>query len=345
MNSRIASILKDRIAEFSYVDKVAGLVRTIEYERAGEVIKIPVASDVEDALACDDSMLREMVPNSSYQAIVYFEDRGFVPIRSRTRGLSYQSRLRLVCWVNGAKFSGDPDAAAKIEQQFHLALSSGTYNFGPFAGVRHSVEGVAQKGHAIFSAYTYPDSARQYLLPPYDAFAIDVLTTLRVLRGCEDQVTVGNDECWTPPTTKRRRNPSEFTCEELLDPITGLTDEQLGPGCLNCSGGSCTGVDILDNLGNVIAHVNDGGTYTITPMILPYADKAAALADTATIPTTAQMVRIEDTNRAYFGAPPATVADLVTAEDKFLLPVVETSKGINTTVVATLVGVQLTDPT
>lgn len=317
MNSRIASILKDRIAEFSYVDKVAGLVRTIEYERAGEKIKIPVASDVEDALACDDSTLRDMVPDSSYQAIVYFEDRGFVPIRSRTRGLSYQSRLRLVCWVNTAKFNSDPDAAAKIEQQFHLAMSSGTYNFGPFAGVRHSVEGVAQRGHSIFSAYTYPDSARQYLLPPFDAFAIDVLTTLRVLRGCEDQVTVGNDECWTAPTTRRRRNPSEFTCEELLDPITGLTQAQL-IDCLNCSG-------------------------TAMAQIIHKDDEADALSDITTIITDQQLLVLDDSGRTYIGNG-TTPAALVAAK-QFLLPVTETAKGINTTVVGLGVGVQLTDPT
>lgn len=323
MNSRIASLLKDRIAEFSYVDKVAGLVRTIEYERAGEVIKIPVATDVEDALACDDSSLRDMVPDSSYQAIVYFEDRGFVPIRSRTRGLSYQSRLRLVCWVNTEKFNSDPDAAAKIEQQFHLALTSNTYNFGPFAGVRHTVEGSAQRGHSIFSAYTYPDSARQYLMPPFDAFAIDVLTTLRVLRGCEDQVTVGNDECWTPPTTKRRRNPSEFTCEELLDPITGLTQAQL-IDCLNCSG-------------------------TAMPQIIHYANLAAA-AVSGTIITDQQLLVLDDSGRTYVGKN-TSATDLVAA--KVFLPSVEhvnelaDDEGLNTHVGAagtTPVSIQLNDP-
>lgn len=317
MNSRIASILKDRIAEFSYVDKVAGLVRTIEYQRAGEVIKIPVASDVEDALACDDSMLREMVPNSSYQAIVYFEDRGFVPIRSRTRGLSYQSRLRLVCWVNGAKFGGDPDAAAKIEQQFLLAMSSGTYNFGPFAGVRHSVEGVAQKGHAIFSAYTYPDSARQYLLPPYDAFAIDVLTILRVLRGCEDQVTLGNDECWTPPTTKRRRNPNEFSAEELMDPETGLTQAQLD--AIGCGGG--TDMPYLKEI---------------------YATESDALADNTTVPDDDQAIKVA--GRLYQGDGVSTSKALV--EAKIYNPsVTETAKGLNVDLIGITAGIQLTDPT
>ena len=240
MIHRIATILKDRISQFTYVDRLAGMVRLVKYERSGGVIAIPVAIDAEADLACDDSQHRDMVPDQAYGCMVYFEDRGVVRTTSRTRGVSFTARLRLVCWVNAQKFGSDPTAASKIQAQFLGAIEGSPYNSGPFIGLRHQVEGYPQAGHGIFSAYTYPEASRQYLLPPYDAFAIDIATSVRVKPGCEDDVTVSDDACWSPPTTRRRRNPNEFTCAELQDPVTGLTDEQLGPDCLDCEGtGEC----------------------------------------------------------------------------------------------------------
>lgn len=239
MNALIALLLKDRISQFTYVDRLAGMVRAVTKERAGASITIPVDIGVDDPWACGDSEITDMVPNDAYKCIVYFEDRGLRRVQNRTRGISFESRLRLVCWVNTAKFSNDNYAADRIMEEFVADLNTGVYNDGPFIGLRHTTESVPERGKALFSAYTYPDSARQYLLFPFDAFAIDIVTTMRIRPGCEDQVTPGSDECWVPPTNRRRRYPSEFTCEELQDPTTGLTTAQLGSGCLNCSGVGC----------------------------------------------------------------------------------------------------------
>ena len=261
MNALVALLLKDRISQFTYVDKLAGLVRAVTYERAGGTITIPVDIGVDDPLACGDAEVSDLVPNEGYKCIVYFEDRGLRRIQSRTRGISFESRLRLVCWVNTAKFSGDNYAADRIMEQFIGSLQDVPTNEGPFIGVRHQVETIPECGKSLFSAYTYPDTARQYLLFPFDAFALDIVTTMRIRPGCEDQVTPGSDECWVPPTNRRRRYPSEFTCEELQDPETGLTTAQLGSGCLNCSGGGpCDLCDTVQaNSADEVIGCIDGG--------------------------------------------------------------------------------------
>lgn len=226
MNALIALLLKDRISQFTYVDRLAGLVRAITREQSGGPVTIPVAIDVDDPLACGESTMRDMVPDEAYACMVYFEDKGMRRVQTRTRGISYESRLRLVCWVNTAKLNGDAYAADRILQQFASDLHTGMYNDGPFIGLRHTVEAVPERGKGLFSAYNYPDSVRQYLLYPFDAFALDILTTLRIKPGCEDVVTASDTACWAPPTTRRRRQPSEFSCDELNAPITGLTDAQ-----------------------------------------------------------------------------------------------------------------------
>lgn len=241
MNARIASILKERISQFTYVDRLAGMVRVGQMERAGQVVKLPIAIDVDDDLACDDSTLREMVPDERYACMVYFEDRGFQRITSRTRGTSYRSSLRLVCWVNTAKLSSDPMAGERIMQQFlGVVHAPSPVNTDTLVGLRTTAETGPERGGSLFSSYTYPESARPFLMWPFDAFAIDIAAEYRLRPGCEEEPVPGDTECWTPPTTKRRKNPSEFTCEDLQDPVTGLTAEQLGPECLDCEGsGPC----------------------------------------------------------------------------------------------------------
>ena len=247
MNARIASILKDRISQFTYVDRLSGMVRVGQMERAGQVLKLPIAIDADDDLACDDSTMRDMVPDERYACMVYFEDRGFQRITSRTRGTSYRSTLRLVCWVNTAKFNGDHMAGERILQQFLGVMHAPSpVNTDTLVGLRTTAETGPERGGSLFGSYTYPESARPFLMWPFDAFAIDIAAEYRLRPGCEEEPVPGDDECWTPPTTRRRKNPSEFTCEELQDPVTGLTEEQLGPGCLDCEGGglACT-VDVV----------------------------------------------------------------------------------------------------
>jgi hypothetical protein len=238
MIHRIATILKDRIAAFTYVDKIGGLVRVARQNREGREIVIPVAGDVDEAYACDPATIRDMVPDDRYGCIVYFEDRGTTRITERTRGTSYRASLRLVCWINTLKFGSDPTTADRILEQFTNDLNVGQpYNTDTLIGLKHSVEGFPQRGASIFSQYTYPEAERQYLLWPFDAFALDITATYRIKPGCEEAPVPDDDACWTPPVTRKRRNPSEFTCDELLDPVTGLTAAQLGPECLDCGGG------------------------------------------------------------------------------------------------------------
>lgn len=255
MNALLALLLKDRISAFTYVDRLAGMVRSVSREQAGgETITIPVAIGVEDPLACGDSTVLDLVPDERYACMVYFEDKGLRAVKTRTRGTSFESRMRLVCWVNTAKLNGDAYAGDRILQQFIASFPSGLYNDGPFIGVRHTVEAVPERGKALFSAYTYPEAARQYLLYPFDAFAIDLITTLRVKPGCEEEVTAADAACWAPPANRRRRNPSEFSCDELNAPITGLTDVQ--KECIEgCGGGGGDCETLCDQLADPLVDV------------------------------------------------------------------------------------------
>lgn len=128
-----------------------------------------------------------------------------------------------------------------------------------------------------------------------------------------------------------------ISCENLNHPTLGLTSSQR----LNC-----LGVRIYESDGTTLnTTVAAGGTFTLPeaeemPTILPYANEAAALADTTTTPTTAQTVRVLSTRREYAGDGTSKVNELVAAQ-AYLLPVSEQSGALITTVEGTNVKIQL----
>jgi hypothetical protein len=151
-----------------------------------------------------------------------------------------------------------------------------------------------------------------------------------------DRQVVFDQNAWDDTT-----NPATFTdlsaltCPQLNDAILGLTDAQRT---------NCLYVTIYETDGvTERTRVAAGGTYTLptaTPMILPYANYAAAQADTSTVPTTAQLVVLNDSDRTYHGDGTSTVAALVAAQ-RYLLPVTEASSELATTVEGTQVKIQL----
>lgn len=215
MNATVAELIKARLQDLTYVGRLAGLVRVISYERQGTKVTIPVAMSVQDRVACEaGNELREMVPDDRYASMVYFEDAGVTRSATRTRGVIFTSRVRLVCWLNTARLGGEAMAADKLAQVFVGLINHGPYNSGPFLGVRHRVEGMPERGTGLFQRYTYPDSSRQYLMHPFDAFGMEVVTEFRIRPGCEDEVVEDVDGCATPPVIITP-TPNDSDCRYL----------------------------------------------------------------------------------------------------------------------------------
>lgn len=210
MNATLAEILKGRLEDVLWIGRLAGLVRPVTYERNGGTITIPVAVSVQDRSGCAASdALREMVPDDQYGAMVYFEDLGTIRSQSRTRGVAFTSTIRLVCWVNVARLGGDILAADQVMEKLIHAMNAGPYNLGSFQGIRHRAQAFPTRGAGLFATYNYPASARQYLMPPFDAFAIDITTDYRLKAGCEEDVALEDVNCWSAPVVLPPTDPAD----------------------------------------------------------------------------------------------------------------------------------------
>lgn len=259
MNARIAALLLSRLVGLPWIDKTAGLVRVAKKKLvSGKEIRFPVGCNVTDAVACHPSSVAELSPDTNFISVLYFEDRGAVVVnRTKTKGTSYTSKLRLVVWVNTPKL-GDACATGDAVQLLAQAAIEGDgrrYNSGVFRSVLHRITSVAVKDAGIFSRYTYDDAGRQLFAHPFDYFALDIDTEFRLIAGCEEDLNIDPTECWTPvPGSVTPPTPQCPVVRTCGDPSTG--DILIWNGAAWMPGSSQAVTDMLARVVAIEAQLN-----------------------------------------------------------------------------------------
>lgn len=193
MNRALAEILLSKLNTATYIDKKAGIVYPFEKvvvpETGPKVVKrIPVAYINEENVI--------MIPDGRNKCMVYFEDKGISSPSKVGRGWQYVSNMRLVCWLNSKLISGQPDStlvAMIITDITDKLTGFGHFNSTPFTRILPKVTQVPAQDKSIFSKYDYEEKDIQYLMQPYDYFAIDLNISFTIPVSCLNSITV------TPP--------------------------------------------------------------------------------------------------------------------------------------------------
>lgn len=197
MNQAIANIIKGYIEELSFIDKIAGLT-SVQYinipdENGVQVKKAyPVACCV-TADDCKSGAYNDLVPDSKYRTILYFEDGGVTFEKAEGVFQWYVSRLRLIGWVNVARLNADGcytdspcTASTNIIIEILRNIPEWPHSHTPFEQVLTQVVSQQVRSNAIFSKYTYNELQAQYLMAPYDYFALDLVTRFAICTTSRD---------------------------------------------------------------------------------------------------------------------------------------------------------------
>jgi hypothetical protein len=188
MNYAIAQILNTYLATLPFADRMGGVVKAVTFLTGSDdkPIKktIPVDCGVSQA-DCMTGKYQDLIPNSKYKSISYFEDGGVKLLSINERDYSFQSNLRLIFWLN-LKKTGKTDcnvsalAVTNVLNKFpQTPFSSGIYS-----RMRIKVNQEIVKSAAIFSKYTYDEAVTQYLMYPFDYFALDITTDFLINKSC-----------------------------------------------------------------------------------------------------------------------------------------------------------------
>jgi hypothetical protein len=203
MNKEVAAILKEKLRGLPFVDRLAGIAQTVTETQAGEISgtitkRYPVTYDPNEL--DENGNVREicLVPDQFYKSIIYFEDGGIDITQDARHGNGYRSALRLVCWLNRAKLVGSH--YTEISGRCINAIISRLTNKNPetvgmFIKFKTNVSRIPPQDNGIFSRYTYSETDRQYLRPPFDFFAIDFIIDFQVKEKCIDDIPWNIEVC------------------------------------------------------------------------------------------------------------------------------------------------------
>ena len=197
MNKELSLALLSKLSDIVYLDRTSGCVQVVESVIEGDnslsiTKKIPVTSLATYTDTIDNAQLVDMIPDGSYMGMLYFEDNGINNAVKKTGGMSYVSRLRLVCWLNTQRITGKSDMllCSRVMSDVIERITAGVYNSGPFLRIQANVENIPVQDSAIFSKYDYSETQTQYLMAPFEFFAIDLVVNFIVPFNCSSEIEV-----------------------------------------------------------------------------------------------------------------------------------------------------------
>jgi hypothetical protein len=201
MNEQIASILKSKIEHLNFVDKIAGMVRPMiidMQDKDNKLIKklLPIASDI-TAEQCRGGRYNDLIPNSKYKSILYFEDNGTSFSYKAKNRAYFSSKLSLVCWLNLKKLQ-DCDVTVISPQVILMIIAAWPefpFEYGIYREI--SIKSISEnvKNSGIFNKYSYDESLNQYLLWPYDYFSLQISVEYWIGLNCINDITITECTC------------------------------------------------------------------------------------------------------------------------------------------------------
>lgn len=161
---------------------------------------------------CIRTNYQELVPNSNYRSMGYFEQLGDATRNASQEALArrgsvfvYDIPVRLVVWLNIPKMNIDGYQASShsiagvvlIRLQKELNKPNGfpfPVDVYPNSSVQMIFQGQEPKdANRIFGKYSYGDLTK-FMLAPYDWFSVRYLVRLRISSKCFDDFTLASPE-------------------------------------------------------------------------------------------------------------------------------------------------------
>lgn len=197
MNYAIANILNTYLTTLSFFDRVASVVRPISLitGAADKPVKkvYPVDCGVTQK-QCVSGRYSDLIPDTAKKSVHYWEDGGVRSIQSNERDLRFESSLRLVGWLNLKKLGKtNCSVSAQAIMQIINTLPLGRFNSGEFKNIQLISISEAAKNSAIFSKYTYDETVTQYLMFPFDYYALDITLRFTISKACIEDFDLGTE--------------------------------------------------------------------------------------------------------------------------------------------------------
>lgn len=196
MNGALSDAIGAFITPLPWVDVYGGMSRTVATAIPTDDNKVyfkryPVScnTSLDD---CKKGRYKDLVPDSKKRAILYWEDYGNIMQKREGDNFTFVARLKLIGWVNLEKFKNVVGCTLT-----HLLVASiikeiptNFQNFGIFQSTKIRYKGEDPKTAQIFAKYTYSEEVNQYLLYPFDYFAMNFEIEFTINQACDTDVEI-----------------------------------------------------------------------------------------------------------------------------------------------------------
>lgn len=183
----------------NFSEVVGGIATTISQNKPAKDNKIIIkkfpAYYNENRTTCNASDYIDLVPNSNKRSIIYFENNGIKISPINGNIIECVADVRLVCWANLKKINDTFINADMLRLLVIQAMPSSLSNVLPYSFIRIQLTGEETKNVSIFSKYTYNEEEKQYLIYPFDYFALNYEISFYVGINCIDPILISPSVC------------------------------------------------------------------------------------------------------------------------------------------------------
>lgn len=218
----IGDILISKLLTLPFIDKYAGVVKTIQYRtvKDGPVKSVP-ASVRATITECEQGRYYDLCPDSTKKSVLFLEDKGTRLVRRQGGRNYFRASFDLICWLNlpqlgydGASYSAI--AITGIITKFPVKpFNSGIYN-----GVQITVQGEETKTRNPFAKYNYDETVGQYLMHPFDYFILPVDVDFMVTQACLTALAAGEPAPCQPTNVVRYVSIIDKETQEVIAQLT-----------------------------------------------------------------------------------------------------------------------------
>ena len=183
----------------NFSEVVGGIATTISQNKHAKDNKIIIkkfpAYYNENKTTCSASDYIDLVPNSNKRSIIYFENNGIKISPINGNIIECVADVRLVCWANLKKINDTFINADTLKLLVIQAMPVSLSNIFPYSFIRIELTGEETKSVALFSKYTYNEEEKQYLIYPFDYFALNYEISFYVGSNCIEPITISPSVC------------------------------------------------------------------------------------------------------------------------------------------------------
>lgn len=188
MNVDIGEIIIQRLSVLPWLDKYAGVVKTIAYKDkdGGKTKKFPAAVQTEIIEGCDSSRYQELCPDSSKKSVLFLEDGGSRFIKKVGPICEWESSFELVCWLNLPLLghAGSSYSATAIHGIINNLPAQPINVPNKYQRIFITPTQQRDKNYNPFSKYSFDETVNQHLLYPFDYFVLGLDVTFNVDTRC-----------------------------------------------------------------------------------------------------------------------------------------------------------------